>query len=48
LLNTVQLGYTLWALASTEGSPMPEPGSLVLISIGLAGVGFMRRRRRSS
>ena len=47
LLNTVQLDYTLWALASTEGTPAPEPGALALISIGLAGIGFIRRRRRS-
>ena len=49
VLNTVVLNYTLYALASTEGiPPIPEPGSLVLICVGLAGVGFIRRRRRSA
>lgn len=47
LINTLALGYNLYALASTEGVPsVPEPGTLLLISTGLAGFAAMRRRMR--
>ncbi len=47
VLNTIQTPFTIWALASTEGAPIPEPGSFVLATIGLAGLGCVSRWRRA-
>ena len=31
--------------SSTPGDPIPEPGTLALFGLGLAGIGFIRRRK---
>jgi hypothetical protein len=48
--NSIQLPYTLYALASTEGTgepePIPEPITLAGMILGVTGLaGYIRRRR---
>ena len=47
LVNTLELGYTLYALASTEGTPtpqVPEPATISMILCSIMGLALMRRK----
>ena len=37
--------YNFHIFTESFGEPVPEPGSLALVSLGLAGLGFAGRRR---
>jgi hypothetical protein len=47
VLGLVGVGYDEWAIFTAERSSVPEPMTLTLVGLGLAGVGFMRRRKTS-
>jgi len=38
----------LYGTVDLKGNSIPEPGSMALIGLGLAGLGLMQRRRRTS
>jgi hypothetical protein len=48
LVNTLDLGYTLYALASSEGTPtpqpVPEPATISMILCSIMGLALMRRK----
>ncbi len=37
--------YVTWSLNGVEASSVPEPATLALVGLGLAGIGFSRKRK---
>lgn len=47
LAVAVFLGSGYFSLANAvNGVPVPEPSTIILVSVGLAGVGILRRKLR--
>jgi hypothetical protein len=46
-LGLVGAGYDEWAIFTAVQSSVPEPMTFTLLGLGLVGVGFMRRRKKS-
>ena len=42
--RTLHKGFLVGSVSPTPSSDLPEPGTLALFAIGLAGLGVLRRR----
>ena len=43
-----QSGITFSSESQSSGQPIPEPGTLALLGLGLVGIGFIRRIRKTA
>ncbi|MBV9523119.1 MAG: PEP-CTERM sorting domain-containing protein, partial [Alphaproteobacteria bacterium] len=42
------INWNLVGSAANRGGTVPEPGTIALFGVGLLGLGFIQRRRRSA